>query len=80
MESLKNTSNDNLRKVVREFLHLSLNMKIVLDLYYKFFLSPNDFIAFDENVNQLSDACARIDIHNENIEALIKQLKNKNEI
>lgn len=75
MEGFQNVSNQNLRKLAKEFLLLSKNAKGVLEQHCKFFLSPNEFLESDESMNKFTEYNAGVKEHSENIEEFLKQFK-----
>lgn len=74
-EDFQNTSNQNLRKLNKEFLLLCLNAKGVLDQHCKFFLSPNEFLESNESMNDFVEYTAGVNGHSENIKEFLNQLK-----
>lgn len=76
MESLKDVPHEDLRKAVHEILSLSENSKVVLEQHYKFFSSPEDVL--DSDIKIFIDASQKAEIHNENVEEMIKKLKASN--
>lgn len=75
IEGFQNVSNQNLRKLAKEFLLLSKNAKGVLEQHCKFFLSPKEFLKSDESMNKFAEYTAGVIEHSENIEEFLKQLK-----
>ena len=77
MRNFKNTSNDNLRKISKEFSLLAQNAKGVLEQHYNFFLAPHEFLESEDSMNKLTVYTAGVDEHRENIEELLNKLNNK---
>lgn len=75
MQTFQTTSNENLRRLAKEFLLLGQNAKGVLEQHYKFFLSPYEFLDSDVSMNKFAEYTAGVDEHSENIEDLLKKLK-----
>jgi TPR repeat protein len=74
METFQNTPNANLKNIAHEFFMLCKNAKGALEQHRRFFSSPDDFLAFDENIETLSEYNIRIEMHVENIEKFIEKL------
>lgn len=74
MEDFQNASNENLRKLAKEFLLLGQNIRGVLEQHCNFFLSPHQFLESDAYMNKFEEYTAGVDEHSENIEELIKKL------
>lgn len=75
IEGFQNVSNQNLRKLAKEFLLLIKNAKGVLEQHCKLFLSPNEFLESAESMNKFAEYTAGVNEHSENIEEFLKQLK-----
>jgi hypothetical protein len=75
VKGFQNASNENLRKLAKEFFLLSQNAIGVLEQHSSFFLSPHEFLGSDVSMNKIAKYAAGVNEHLENIEEFLEKLK-----